>query len=82
MTWLMCALRLKAPGGSSLILIDARNAQLSKHAAPAPAHGNLRLARHHPHGDALHSLCFELEFTVGKGRPWTYPQSPKPLPDL
>ena len=82
MTWLMCALRLKAPGGSSLILMDARNAQLSKHTAPAPAHGTLRLAQHHHHGDALHSLCFELEFNGGKGRPWTYPQSPKPLPDL
>lgn len=82
MTRLMCALRLKAPGCSSLIPTDARNAQLSKHAAPAAAHGNLRLAHHHHHGDALHSLYFELEFSVGKGRPWTYHQSPKPLPGL
>lgn len=42
----MCALRLKAPGCSSLIPTDARNAQLSKHAAPAATHGNLRLAHH------------------------------------
>lgn len=81
MTWLTCALRPKAPGGSSLIPMDAGNAQLSKHTAPAAAHRNLRLAWHHYHGDALHSLYFKLEFNGGKGRPWTYHQSPKPLPD-